>query len=69
MRLQSELSGSHSSGPGVVRLYAPASDDGIATFLEGIGQQELQFTHLEKIQTLWLLPTERRIVGQTVTLG
>lgn len=48
MWLQSELSGSNGSGPGVVRLDPSTSDDTVAAFLLSISKQEFKFTNLKE---------------------
>ncbi len=47
VRGQSQLSGGHCCGPGVVGLDAPTGEDTVTASLEGVGQQELQLTDLQ----------------------
>lgn len=47
VRGESQLSGGHGCGSGVVGLDTTTGEDTVAALLEGVGQQELQLTHLQ----------------------
>lgn len=47
VRGESQLSGGHGCGSGVVGLGTTTGEDTVAVLLEGVGQIELQLMHLQ----------------------